>query len=133
MKSFIDNGDLVPDTLIINIFMDNFSRYFNNTGFITDGYPRTINQAKDLDNIFNKHNINSKIILIDVPENILINRLLSRKRFDDTQNVIENRIKTYNREVEDILKYYGKRILKVNGNQDVDMIYSQLKVLINNA
>ena len=78
-KSFMESGGLVPDTLIMKIFKKRISQPDCQKGFILDGFPRTINQAKQLDKILKRDkNISLKIINLDVDKPILYARSASR-------------------------------------------------------
>ena len=133
MKGYITKGDLVPDEVIISMFNDNFNKNDNSNGFISDGFPRTVKQAEFLDNLLKDKGINSLILLMDVEKEKLVERLLARKRFDDTKEVIENRINTYNSEVSLILNYYGTRVMNINCDGQVDSIFLNILNIINNA
>ena len=133
MSTYIKNGDLVPDDLINNIFINQLSSEDKQNGFISDGYPRTLNQAILLDKLLNEKELNPIIILMDVPKDVLIDRLMNRKRFDDTLDVIKNRLSTYNNEVSSIIEYYNGRINAIQSNTNIDNVFSEIKVVINNA
>jgi len=83
-KSFIDKGELVPDDVTIGIVRNRLKEDDCKDGFILDGFPRTINQAKALDEIMEE--LNTKIDLalyIKVPEKELIKRLSGRRVCED--------------------------------------------------
>ncbi len=130
MQDYIDKGDLVPDDLIIDIFKDNVLNSSLDKSFISDGFPRTLNQAQKLDKMLDMFSFSSLILLIDVPESNLIDRLLNRNRFDDKIAIIHNRLKTYYSETSPILEYYSDRVIKINGNDDVDSIFNSIKSII---
>lgn len=130
MQKYIDRGDLVPDDLIIDIFKENVLNSSLDKSFISDGFPRTLNQAQKLDKMLETYSFSSLIILIDVPESNLVDRLLNRNRFDDKIDIINNRLKTYYLETSPILKYYSDRVIKINGNDNVDSIFNTIKSFI---
>ena len=66
MKSFIETGDLVPDELVIKMFSNVVTNGHGPTGFISDGFPRTIKQANFYDELMSTFNLNTFIFLIDV-------------------------------------------------------------------
>lgn len=79
-KSFIDQGKLVPDDVTCGIVAERLSMDDCKNGFLLDGFPRTINQANELDNILK--NLNKKVdvaINLEVPREVLIERLISRR------------------------------------------------------
>ncbi len=138
-KKFIDIGLLVPDSLLINLIRNRLKMNDSSYGFILDGYPRTINQAIELDNILKPTNENTIIININIPKEYLLERLLGRitcscgktyhktlnpplqseicdnckqklySRSDDNIESIKNRINAYEKETFPILKYYSKK------------------------
>ena len=80
MKEFLDNGKLVPDELTIDLVWDRLSKEDCKNGFLLDGFPRTINQAKALQEGLKERGLKlDKVINIDVDKNILVKRLSGRR------------------------------------------------------
>lgn len=80
VESYMKSGNLVPDEIIIEIMKEKFSQIDLSKGLILDGFPRTVVQAQKLDTMLSE--INSKIdkaILIDTPNEVIINRICSRR------------------------------------------------------
>ncbi|RKX21466.1 MAG: adenylate kinase [Candidatus Zixiibacteriota bacterium] len=78
-ESFMKNGDLVPDEILIEVIEEKITSGKLNKGFILDGFPRTIPQAESLKMMLLKDNINlDKAILLDVPDDEIIKRLFGR-------------------------------------------------------
>lgn len=79
-KKYMDRGELVPDTVLIDIIRDRLSRPDTEKGFLLDGYPRTIPQAEALDNIFDQLGKElDAVIDIEVPNEELVARLAGRR------------------------------------------------------
>lgn len=79
-KSFIDKGELVPDDVTIGIVKERLLQNDCKKGFLLDGFPRTIEQAKALDKILNKEELNlEKVIELKASDEILIERLIGRR------------------------------------------------------
>jgi len=79
-KEYMDKGELVPDSVLIDIIRDRLSKPDTDNGFLLDGYPRTIPQAEALDNIFNQlGKILDVVIDIEVPDEELVVRLAGRR------------------------------------------------------
>ena len=101
-KSFMDNGDLVPDDVTVEMLKDGVNKNSDVRGFIFDGFPRTISQAQTLDKFLKSMNmtINATISLEaddDVLEKRLIKRgMLSGRSDDQDISKIRNRFKEYN-------------------------------------
>ena len=137
-KSFLDNGDLVPDIVTIKMLENEVLANKDANGFIFDGFPRTLNQAESLD-IF-LESINQKInatIALEVDEDELITRLLDRGKTtnrSDDQDIekIKNRFNEYNNKTSILIDFYKKqsKFYSVNGHGSVDDITSRLFSLV---
>ena len=137
-KSFLDNGDLVPDIVTIKMLENEVLANKDANGFIFDGSPRTHNQAESLD-IF-LESINQKInatIALEVDEDELITRLLDRGKTtnrSDDQDIekIKNRFNEYNNKTSILIDFYQKqsKFYSVNGHGSVDDITSRLFNLV---
>ena len=87
-KSYMDAGDLVPDDVIVGIMKDKFSTSDISNGLILDGFPRTVEQAKALDEMLAELNTQiDKAILIDTPNDVIINRICSRRMCKDCGHI----------------------------------------------
>ena len=137
-KSFLDNGDLVPDIVTIKMLENEVLSNKDANGFIFDGFPRTNNQAESLD-IF-LESINQKInatIALEVDEDELITRLLDRGKItnrSDDQDIekIKNRFNEYNNKTSVLINFYQKqsKFYSVNGHGSVEDITSRLFNLV---
>ncbi len=79
-KSFMDEGRLVPDELIINMIKEEITKPDYSQGILFDGFPRTIPQAVALDNLMVEFNLNlDKVLLLEVPDSEIISRLSGRR------------------------------------------------------
>ena len=87
-KSYMDAGDLVPDEVIVGIMKDKFSTSDISNGLILDGFPRTVEQAKALDEMLGDLNTQiDKAILIDTPNDVIIKRICSRRMCKDCGHI----------------------------------------------
>jgi adenylate kinase len=133
VKGYVEKGMLVPDEVVVEVLKQRLSKRPKNKGYILDGYPRTMEQAKALDTV-TKIDV---VILIDVPDDIIIERLSSRRickncgevynvrflkpkvegvcdkcggplyqRSDDNPEVIKNRLQVYQKQSKPLLNYY---------------------------
>jgi len=138
-KEYMDSGKLVPDDVIIGMFKERITQKDCQRGFILDGFPRSVEQAKKLDELLSKEkNANLKIINLDIPEKFLYERSARRyfcpecsatpsienykegmkckcggelvKRKDDTPEVLTDRLKVYHSQTEPLLGYYGDKV-----------------------
>jgi len=79
-QGYMDRGDLVPDTLIMNIMGERFKEPDCQKGFLLDGFPRTISQADSLDALLKKMNIKLDLVAsIEVPRDVILDRLTTRR------------------------------------------------------
>jgi adenylate kinase len=133
VKAVMEAGILVSDELLIEIMESVFRK--NNTagGFVLDGFPRTLNQAKELDRMLVKlGTIVSLVLSLDVDEEELVKRLLKRAqeqgRKDDTEEVIKNRLVQYHQHTKPLIEYYeSENLLKnVMGVGSIDDIFTSL-------
>ena len=117
-KTYIDNGNLVPDNVILRIIENRLKDNDAQHGYLLDGFPRTINQAEGLQKIMLqlKHKINSVISLTANEEELilrLINRGKDSGRSDESPEIIRHRQKVYWRQTAPLLEYYNeKKVLK---------------------
>ncbi len=115
-------GKLVPDKIVINIVKNKLKKIKDN--FILDGFPRTKNQAKELDNF----SPIDQVIVLDVPYHVLKTRLLRRAKLegreDDNEETIKERFKVYRQESEPLLKHYKNKILLVDADHTPEETYN---------
>jgi adenylate kinase len=117
-KRYLDAGDLVPSELTNKLVEDRIEQPDAADGFILDGYPRSVEQARALDEMLKNHNTKLDAVLeFAVSEAELFERLKSRGRADDTEEVIHNRMQVYRDETEPLLEYYSR-----NNLQTVDAV-----------
>jgi adenylate kinase len=111
-KSFMDKGELVPDSLTISMLQSEVEKHPSAKGFIFDGFPRTSAQAEALDVFLTSRNTSiSGMLALEVEEEELIKRLLNRAktsgRADDSdESIVRNRIAVYNRETAPVAEFY---------------------------
>lgn len=123
-KQYMDNGQLVPDEVVIGMINSKLENNPNAKGFIFDGFPRTTAQAEALDQLLaSKSTHIAALISLVVPEDELKRRLLERGqisgRSDDNEEVINKRIVEYKNKTAAVADYYEKKgvhkALKGNG------------------
>ncbi len=131
---FMDKGQLVPDEVVIGMVDSYFDKHKDSKGFLFDGFPRTVAQARALDQLMElKKTSISKVLILDVDEEELIKRLILRGktsgRTDDAdENIQRNRQEVYKRETLPVAAYYAKsgKVTNVNGMGSVDVIFERL-------
>lgn len=114
-KKFMDKGELVPDEVVIGMIRSRLENSSDTKGFIFDGFPRTVEQAKALDQLLDDYETPiSAMLSLEVEKQELIDRLLSRgkdsgRADDQDESVIENRINVYNEKTAPLKEYYRKQ------------------------
>lgn len=114
-KSYIDNGNLVPDEVTINMLKAEVEKNAEANGFIFDGFPRTESQAAELDNFLSDKNATiNGMIALEVEEDVLVGRLLERGKVsgradDQDESKIRNRFNEYNTKTAIVKDYYDKQ------------------------
>lgn len=132
VKSILDNGELVPDETVVGLVADELSKEKYQDGYILDGFPRTVTQAKAFDSFLKENNDSlDAFISLTVPEEELIKRILSRGegRSDDTEEKIKTRLNVYSKETKPVLEYYEKqdKVQEINGLGTIEEIFDRIK------
>ena len=126
-KRYLDAGDLVPSELTNELVDDRLTKPDTDDGFILDGYPRSVGQAKALHDMLERRGTQLDAVLeFRVSEEVLLERLKSRGRADDTDEVILNRMKIYRDETAPLIEYYRDGLLKtVDAVGSVDEVFAR--------
>ena len=130
-KKYLDAGDLVPATLTNALVDDRLDDTDVATGFILDGYPRSVEQAEALDAMLRKRELALDAVLeFRVPEEELVSRLKGRGRADDTEDIIRNRFRVYRDETAPLLDHYSGVLVTVDAVGELDEVFARtLKAL----
>lgn len=155
-KSYIDNGLLVPDEVVIGIVADRIKQADCKNGFLLDGFPRTVAQANALSLLTDI----DYVIDIAVDFNLIIKRITGRRmckcgqtyhittynsnicakcgaelyqRADDNEATIANRLEVYNRQTTPLIEYYKNlgKLVTVDGNKSIDEVFEVVKEILN--
>ena len=120
VKDIMNRGELVSDDLVLKIVKQNLDNL--NKGWILDGYPRNLSQANSLDEVLIKINQPLEAVFyLDIPEEVLIKRLLLRGRKDDNEDTIRTRLRIYKETTEPLIEYYRDLSLLEYINADGDL------------
>ena len=111
-KSFMDKGELVPDEVVTEIIRQKISA-IGEGGFMLDGFPRTLEQARSLDGILADAGIGiDAVIFLEVPDEEVVQRITRRQKIegrrDDTEDVIRNRLRVYKDQTSPLKDFYEK-------------------------
>lgn len=138
-KSYMDQGQLVPDEVVIGMIRSMINNNPEAKGFLFDGFPRTVAQAEALDNLLaEKGNEINIVLALIVDEEELVSRLLNRGktsgRSDDVnETVVRARIVEYESKTAPVADHYSKsnKVIKVKGVGSIDEIFHSLTQHIN--
>ncbi len=138
-QEYINQGQLIPDELMVNILasvMDD-NKEVAAKGVIFDGFPRTIPQAEALEEMLQQRDTKvSAVIGLDVPEEILIGRLLNRGkesgRSDDNLETITSRLEVYNNQTAPLKAFYAQKGLlhMVQGTGGAEVVFERVRKVI---
>ncbi|MBS1097368.1 adenylate kinase [Gluconobacter sphaericus] len=138
-KAIMEKGQFVPDPIIVAMIENRIAQPDCEQGFILDGFPRTESQAEALDAMLSQRGLTiDAVILLDVNEEELVERIASRRgedgtrRPDDNPDVVRARLDVYRKQTAPILPYYEKagRLLHVDGMKDVESVGKEIDAII---
>ncbi len=160
VKAILDSGELVPDSLTIELVQDRISKDDAQSGFILDGFPRTIPQADALSSMTTL----DRVINFELNDEEVVRRLSGRRvhpgsgrtyhvlfspprvegkddatgedlvqREDDKEDAIKNRLRVYREQTEPLIQYYRSRdmLVDLDSSPAPDTVYAALKALLN--
>ena len=138
-KEIMANGGLVPDEIVVGIISDRLDQPDAKTGFILDGFARTVPQAAALDELLKKKHLKlDAVIELRVNESALLQRVETRVaemrargeevRIDDTQEVLTKRLASYRTLTEPLIHYYSERrkLLTVDGMMTIEHVTREI-------
>lgn len=137
IKEIQIKGDLVPDEIIIEMIKNKLENTPNAGGFIFDGFPRTANQAKELDKMLTEKNCPlNLVIILEISEVEMMKRLLKRAeiegRHDDNEETIKARNNVYLEQTKPLINYYNaqNKTVKVNGEREIPVIAEEIEMIM---
>ena len=133
-KAVMDRGELVSDDIMLGLIEERLSQPDAEAGFILDGYPRNLAQARALDVVLERLNQPvDEALQIDIDVEMVIARIAKRAaeegRSDDTEEVVRNRMKVYSEQTAPVVDYYAQKGLlsRVLGEGSIDEVFQRLK------
>ncbi|AKN18119.1 adenylate kinase [Mycobacterium haemophilum DSM 44634] len=125
-KRYLDAGDLVPSDLTNQLVDDRLNKSDVVDGFILDGYPRSLEQAKALHEMLERRGTDIDAVLeFRVSQEVLLERLKGRGRADDTDDIIINRMNVYRDETAPLLEYYSSELKTVDAIGTMDEVFAR--------
>jgi adenylate kinase len=128
-SEYMDRGDLVPDDLIVALIGDELEDR-DDESIVLDGFPRTVAQADALAEALEPHGRElTSVVLIDVPDDVVTERVSGRGREDDDPETVRERLQVYHDETEPLIEYYEQRDLlrRIDGKGDPDDVEQRLR------
>jgi adenylate kinase len=123
VQEYLDAGELVPDAVTNEMVRERLSQPDAAQGFLLDGFPRNVSQADVLAEILAEDGHELQAVLeFKIPEDVVVQRLLSRGRADDKEDVIRHRQRVYRDETAPLLNYYGDKVVSIDAVGDVNEI-----------
>ncbi len=114
VKQYLNSGALVPDEVTNEMVAQRLTADDCRAGFLLDGFPRTVSQARVFADLLRDLDCEIDAVLqLDAPEELVVQRLLTRGRDDDTEDVIRRRQQLYREETAPLLDFYADRLVTV--------------------
>lgn len=133
-KNIMARGELVPDHVVIGIIDSRLDKNPDAKGFVFDGFPRTVEQARALDKLLAAKNSSIKrMVALEVDKDHLKQRLILRGKEsgrpdDQNEHIIENRIKVYNKTTAPVKDFYDKqsKLSIIDGIGTIDEVFDRI-------
>lgn len=132
-KKLTDRGELVPDDVMLGILEDRLNQPDVKVGFILDGYPRNLSQARSLEEVLGRLGMPAdEAILIDIDSEEIIQRIAKRAlkegRSDDTEETVRHRLDIYEERTAPVADFYERKgiLTRVWGEGSIDEIQQRI-------
>jgi adenylate kinase len=124
-------GDLVPDEIVFDLLIPAIAAATARGGYILDGFPRTVPQAVQAADVARRLDLTlDAAIYLNVPDEVLLRRLLARARPDDSAEVIKHRLEVFAETTRPLIEYYRERrgiLMEVDGDQPAEAITAEIQ------
>ena len=126
-QEFMDKGELVPDEVTSSMVASRLADDDMAAGWILDGFPRNLSQAKWLGELLDERgSALTSVLVIDAPDEVLMERMMARGRADDTTEAIRRRLSIYHAETVPLLEFYGDLVLEVHGVGEITEVQHRI-------
>ena len=139
-EQYMSRGQLVPDPIVMKIVGQRLLQPDCARGCLFDGFPRTLNQARSLDQFLREANTPLDIVIeLKADEGELMRRMLYRatqeRRSDDTPETISRRIEVYKRQTAPLIEYYREQglLVSIDSMRQPDVVFSEIKTALENC
>jgi adenylate kinase len=131
VAAFQRRGDLVPDAIVFDLVIPVVAAATARGGYILDGFPRTVSQALQAADVARRLDLSlDAAIYLNVPDEVLLQRLLARARPDDSAEVIKHRLEVFAETTHPLIDYYREQrgiLMEVDGNQPAEAITAEIQ------
>lgn len=128
-KQIMEAGKLVSDEIVLSMIEHHLTRDLTRPGFLLDGFPRNLSQAQALNELLDRVGQPLDVVLFfEVDYGEIMQRLLARKRADDTEDTIRKRLEVYEEQTAPLINYYKERgnLRIIDGIGDIDEISQRI-------
>jgi adenylate kinase len=127
VQALMELGAYVPDELTVAMLAERMESPDTDKGFILDGFPRTIGQVDSLDQLLGDNGLD-RVVLFEVDEETLVQRMLGRGRADDSEETIRSRFKVYDEQTSPLVDLYRQRgvLVTVDGEGEVEEVTERI-------
>lgn len=134
VEAIMAAGEYVPDEITVAMLKERIAEDDARSGFILDGFPRTVGQVESLDGLIGPRGLD-RVVVFEVDEDELSGRMLSRGRADDTEETIRNRFEVYREQTQPLLDIYGSRGLtvEVDGIGEIEEVTDRVIAVLNGS
>jgi len=132
-EGYMSAGELVPDDLILDLIRERLGEKDTANGWLLDGFPRNVEQAEFLNKLLDEIQQTCEFVInLEVPDDVLVTRMLDRGRNDDKEDVIRNRLDVYRKQTEPLITLYkgSDQLVSVNGNQEMAAVTEALQQIV---
>lgn len=131
VAAFQRRGDLVADQIVFDLVIPVVAAAAARGGYILDGFPRTVSQAMEAFDVARRLDLTlDAAVYLNVPEPVLLQRLMSRARPDDTEEVIKHRLEVFAETTRPLIAYYRQQrgiLVEVDGDQPPEAITAEIQ------
>jgi adenylate kinase len=132
-QQYVDRGELVPDELLLDLIRERLHQPDAQQGWILDGFPRNVPQASFLEGLLEEiRQTSTYVVNLEVPDDVIVERLLLRGRKDDTHETIRRRLEVYQEQTAPLIDYYQQqgKLHAVDGNRLPEEVTHSLQQLV---
>jgi len=133
----IEKGELVPDDVVVSMARQRLDEPDVEKGFLLDGFPRTVPQAEELEEILQARDVRlDAAIYLDVPNDVVIERLARRaeqeNRDDDDEETVRNRLRVFDESTSPLLDHYREKgqLVRIDGDGSEDEVFSRIEAAL---